>query len=74
MAHLRARNGANFTSQTNKKGALVHLLRQGRSLTSVSFQAKHRSVELLCVYIGPQAWAEGHNAHKMADDLRGTIA
>jgi hypothetical protein len=71
---MRARIGTNFTSHSIKKGALVHLLQQGHSLTSVSYKAKHRSVELLRVYIGPQAWAEAHNAHQMADDLRGTIA
>jgi hypothetical protein len=49
-----------LSSQSVKRGALPHLLLQGCSVESVSYRAKHQSVDLLRVYVGSEIWAEAH--------------
>lgn len=73
-AIIRAQVGPQYSSHSIKKGALVHLIEMGHPLTSVAYKAKHRSIDLLRVYIGPTAWAKAHNAPQMAADLRGSLA
>jgi len=58
-----------YSSHSLKKGALTHLLQLGHSISSVAYKAKHRSTDLLRIYVGPVAWAVAHNAQAMARDL-----
>jgi hypothetical protein len=58
-----------LSSHSIKKGALTHLIGLGHSLNSIAYKAKHRSIDLLRVYVGPRAWAIAHQARTMAQDL-----
>jgi integrase len=62
----RLSNDPALSSHSVKRGALQHLLLQGFSVESVSYRAKHQSVDLLRVYVGSEIWAEAHGALGMA--------
>jgi hypothetical protein len=68
---MRRLIGPQYSSHSIKKGALVHLIGRGHPTPPVAYKAKHRSTDLLRVYVGPEAWARAHNANEMAEDLRG---
>jgi hypothetical protein len=66
-ALLRSLTGnRRLTAHSGKRGALQYLISRGMDLISVSFKAKHSSIQHTRVYLGPEAWADAHHAHEMA--------